>query len=129
MCTITHILGACKVSLQQWIFHNIIECLKIFILNIKQEVFISPKSSVIFVKKGAKVIPQKTSPVTILHHESYWIVIPNLKSNNCFPIYNTFFQLRPDITRLCNTFRKVIFIYARVKKTWNHDTVLRSTST
>ena len=51
VCTTAHILGACKVSLQQGrytlrhdiVLCKIIECLKSFILNIKQSVPISPK--------------------------------------------------------------------------------------
>ena len=57
VCTTAHILGACKVSLQQGrytfrhdtVLHKIIESLKSFILNIKQTVPISPKSSIKFV--------------------------------------------------------------------------------
>ena len=61
--TTAHILGACKVLLEQGrytfrhdtVLHKIIqkfESFKSFILNIKQTVPISPKSSIKFVKKG-----------------------------------------------------------------------------
>ena len=82
VCTITHILGACKISLQQGrytcrhdtVLHKIIESLKSFILNIKQTVPISPKSFIKFVKKGTKVPRKRTPPVGILHQTSDWVV-------------------------------------------------------
>ena len=62
VCTTVHILEACKVSLQQGrytirhgtVLQKIIESLKTFILNIKQAVPISPKSSIKFVKRQPK---------------------------------------------------------------------------
>ena len=70
MCTTAHILGACKVSLQQGrytfrydtVLHKITESLKSFILNIKQAVPISSKSSINLKKRepmyGAKELLQ-----------------------------------------------------------------------
>ena len=54
VCTTAHILGACKVSLQQGrytfrddtVLREVIEVLKTLILNIKDTVPISPKSSI-----------------------------------------------------------------------------------
>ena len=59
VCTTAHILGACKVSLQQGrytfrhdtVLSEVTEVLKTFILNIKGTVPISPKSSIKFVRK------------------------------------------------------------------------------
>ena len=47
--------------------------LKTFISNIKEAVPISAKSSIMFVKKGAKVPRKRTPPVRILHHASGWV--------------------------------------------------------
>ena len=63
VCTTAHILGACKVALQQGRYtlrhdtalHQVIEALQTFISNIKEAVPISAKLSITFVKKGAKV--------------------------------------------------------------------------
>ena len=85
VCTTSHILGACKVSLQQGrykfrqdtVLHEVIEVLKTFVLNIKDTVPISPKLSIKFVRKGTKV-PRKRTPVGILHHASDWILFADL---------------------------------------------------
>ena len=73
--TTAHILGACKVSLEQgrYKFRNntvlgkAIEAIKTFILNIKEVVRIFNKSSM-FVKKGVKLLCKRTPSVGILHH-------------------------------------------------------------
>ena len=78
VCTTAHILGACKVALQQrrytfrhdTVLHQVIEALQTFISNIKEAVSISAKSSIMFVKKGAKVPRKRTPPVGILHYAS-----------------------------------------------------------
>ena len=114
VCTIAQILEACKVFLQQGkhtsrhdtVLYSIIESLKSFILIIKQAVPISPKSSIKFVKKGAK----RTPPNGIFHHVSDWVFLANLDSNYCFPIYIAFTQLRPFITIFSNVLRKAILI-------------------
>ena len=67
------ILGASKVSLQRGrytfryntVLHEIIEVVKTFILSIKDTVPISAKSSIKFVKKGAKVPCKSTPPVGV----------------------------------------------------------------
>ena len=73
VCSMAHILRACKVALQQGrytlrhdtVLHQVIEALQTFISNIKEAVPISAKSSIMFVKKGAKVPCKKTPPVSI----------------------------------------------------------------
>ena len=86
MCTMAHILGACKVLLQRGrytfrhdtVFRKIIESLKSFILNIKQAVRISPNSSIKFVKKGTKVPHKRTPSGDILHQASEWVLLAEL---------------------------------------------------
>ena len=115
--TTAHILGACKVSLQQGrytfrhdtVLHKIIESLKSFILNIKQALPISPKTSIKFVNKGAKELHKTTPPVGILHQTSDWVPLADLRSNYCFLIHIAFTQLRSDII-ISNALRKVILI-------------------
>ena len=116
VCTTVHILGACKVSLQQgrYTFRNntvlreVIEVLKTFILNIKDTVPISSKSSIMFVRKGTKVPSKRTPPVVIFHHACNWILLADLNKTYCFPVHSAFTQLRPDITIF--SLRKVILI-------------------
>ena len=113
-----HILGAYKVSLLQGrytfrhdtVLRQVIAALKTFISNIKETVPISAKTSIKFVKKGAKVPRKSSPPVGILHHASDWVLIADLNSNYCFPVHIAFTQLRPDITIFSNNLRKVIHI-------------------
>ena len=113
VCTTAHILGACKVSLQQGrytfrhdtVLRGVIEVLKTFILNIKDTVPISPKSSIKFVRKGTKVPCKMTPPVGILHHTSDWILLADLNKTYCFPVHIAFTQLRPDIAIFSNNLR------------------------
>ena len=104
VCTTAHILGACKVALQQGrytfrhdtVLHQVIEALQIFISNIKEAVPISAKSSIMFVKKGAKVPHKRTPPVGILRYASDLVLLADLNSNYCFPVHIAFTQLRPE---------------------------------
>ena len=89
-----HIFGAYKVSLLQGrytlrhdtVLRQVIEAIKTFISNIKEAEPIYSKSSIKFMKKGAKV-PCKRSPlVGILHHASDWVLLADLNSNYYFPV-------------------------------------------
>ena len=118
VCTTAHILGACKVALQEGrytfrhdiVLREVIEALQTFISNIKEAVPISNKSSTMFVKKGTKVLRKRTPPVGILHYPSGWVLLADLNSNYCFPVHFVFTQLRPDITIFSNSLRKVVLI-------------------
>ena len=111
ICATARILGACKVSLQEGrytfrhdtVLCEVIEVLKTFILNIKDTVPISPKSSIKFVRKDTKVPHKRTPPVVILHHASGWILLADLKKTYCFPVHIAFTQLRPDIAIFSNS--------------------------
>ena len=118
VCTTAHILGSCKVSLQQRrytfrhnsVLHEVIEVLKNFNLYIKDTVSISAIRSTKFVRKGVKVLCNRTPPVGILHHASDGILLADLNKNYCFPVHIAFTQVRPDITIFSNSLRKVILI-------------------
>ena len=113
VCTTSHILGACKVSLLQGrytcrhdtVWRHVIAALKTFISNIIE--------TVKFVKKGAKVPYIRSPQVRILHHASDWVLIADLNSNYCSPVHIDFTQLRPDITIFSSNLRKVILIEPR----------------
>ena len=91
------------------VLREVIEVLKTFILNIRDTVHISPKSSIKFVRKGTKVPHKRTPPVGILHHASDWILLADL-NKTCVPVHIAFTQLRPDITIFSNSLREVILI-------------------
>ena len=76
----------------------------------KEAVPISAKSSIKFVKKGAKVPCKRSPPVGILHHASDWVLLVDLNSIYCFPVLIAFTQVRPDITIFSDNLRKVILI-------------------
>ena len=92
------------------VLHQVIEALQTFISNIKEAVPISAESSIMFVKKGAKVPRKRIPPVGILHYASDWVLLADLNSNYCFPVHIAFTQLRPDIAIFSNSLRKVILI-------------------
>ena len=89
VCTTAHVLGACKVSLLQGrytfrhdtVLHQVIAALETFISNIKEAVPIPAKTSIKFMKKGAKVPRKRSPPNGILHHASDWVLIADLNSN------------------------------------------------
>ena len=118
VCTTAHILGSCKVSLQQRrytfrhnsVLHEVIEVLKNFNLYIKDTVAISAIRSTKFVRKGVKVLCNRTPPVGILHHASDRILLADLNKNYCFPVHIALTQVRPDFTIFSNSLRKVILI-------------------
>ena len=118
VCTAAYILWAYKVSLQQkrytfshdTVLRKVTEALKTFILSLKEAVPISANSSIKFVKKWAKMRRKRAPPVSILHHASDWVLLPDLNSICCFPDHIAFNQLRPDITIFSNSLRKVILI-------------------
>ena len=118
VCTTAYTLETCKVSLQQGRYtfrHNtalreVIEVLQTCILNIKDTVPISPKSSIKFARKRTKVPHKRTPPVSVLHNAHYWVLLADLNKTYCFPVHIAFTQRRPDITIFANSLRKVILI-------------------
>ena len=78
--------------------------------NIKEAGLVSAKSSIPFVKKGAKVTGKRTPLVGILHQASDWVLLADLNSNYCLPDHIAITLLRPDITIFSNSLRKVILI-------------------
>ena len=60
-------------------------------------------------RKGTKLPRKRTPSVDILHHASDCILLADLKTY-CFPAHIVFTQLRPHITIVSNSLRKVIVI-------------------
>ena len=118
VCTTAHILGACKVALQQGrytfrhdtVLHRVIEALQTFISNIKEAVPISAKSSIMFVKKGEKCLAKGLVQLAFYTMRQTGVFLVDLNSNYCFPVHIAITQLRPDITIFSNSLRKVMLI-------------------
>ena len=124
-CTTAHILGACKVSLNQGRFtfrHNAVlsklfDYLKDFISNKKPLSLYEARNNFkkfplgyYFVTSGAKS-PRKKRPYQgILHHSSDWKIISDLSDNYCFPVHIALTELRPDIVIYSNRIKRVVLI-------------------
>ena len=112
--TTGHISGACKISLQEGrytfrqdtVLRGDIEVLKSFIVNLKEIVPISAKSSIRFVRKVAKVTRKRTPPVGILHHASQWILLADLNKNCCFPVHIAFTETKTWHYNFLKQFKK-----------------------
>ena len=69
VCTTAHILGACKISLQQGrytfrhdtVLHQVVKALQTLISNIKEAVPISAKYAIMFVKEREKPLHKDSS--------------------------------------------------------------------
>ena len=117
--TTGHILGACKVSLEQgrYKFRNntvlgkVIEAIKTFILNIKEVVRIFNKSSM-FVKKRSKIALQKDSIIRYFTSciRLFFLVLFLFFLILACQFSIAFNKLRPYITIFLKSLRKVILI-------------------
>ena len=117
ICTIAHILGACKFSLDQGRFtfrhDNVLNCLvsfiRTFIKNIKPS---TPKKSnaIHFIKAGDNPPKYRQNPTGILHLASDWVVISDLNENYVFPIQIALTELRPDVVIFSKSLRRVILV-------------------
>ena len=104
VCTIPHILGACKISLQQGRFtfrhdsvlqHQVL-VLKSFLKNLP--INTTKKCNAIkFAKFGTKCSKTKIAAKGILHLASDWILLADVKSDYLFPFQLALTELRPDI--------------------------------
>ena len=118
ICTLPHILGACKVALKQGrytfrhdaVLSKIVSYLTDFIGKVKPtpmtETFIK------FVKKGtAKRKPKKRKPPTgLLHFASDWCILVDNNKEYSFPFHIALTELRPDIVLYSNKTKRVIII-------------------
>ena len=116
ICTIPHILGACKFSLGQGRFTfrhdsvltSLVSILKSFLKDLK------PANSkkvnkVHFIKAGEK--PKlKQTPTGILHLASDWVLLSDLSGNLVFPCQIALTELRPDIVLYSKSSKRVVIL-------------------
>ena len=117
ICTTTHVLGACKVSLTQGRFtfrHDsaLSELASILLSFIKALPLIPPKrlTKLAFVKAGKSVSKSKVKPTGILHLASDWVIVSDLKNSYIFPGHIALTSLRPDIVIFSNSLKRVMLI-------------------
>ena len=115
VCTTSHILGACKIALNQGRYtyrHDAV--LEILVSELKS--FLSspaeskpPSKFIKFVKQGT--IPKKTRkvPFGILHEASDWVLLTDL-DNLVIPPFIAVSSLRPDIFLFFVSTKRVVII-------------------
>ena len=116
VCTVAHILGACKVSLQQGrytfrhdsVLSKLVESIKEFLKGAKP--IPSKNHTVKFVKAGTRSKNSYSKHHGILHLAGDWHVLCDLSSDYLFPVHIATTALRPDIVIFSNKIKRVILI-------------------
>ena len=117
VCTIPHILGACKISLQQGRFtfrhdsvlQHLVLVLKSFLKNLP--INTTKKCNTIkFVKSGTKCSKTKSSSKGILHLASDWILLADVKGDYLFPFQLALTELRPDILLFSKSSKRAVLL-------------------
>ena len=115
--TIAHILGACKIALDQGRFtyrHDSV--LEVFIRSVKDFLLTykpapCQRSEIKFVPEGYKKSSKvKKSSIGILHYASDWQVLSDLGTTLVVPPYLAVTRLRPDILIISKSTRSVIVL-------------------
>ena len=117
VCTIPHILGACKISLQQGRFtfrhdsvlQHLVLVLKSFLKNLP--INTTKKCNTIkFVKSGTKCSKTKSSSKGILHLASDWILLADVKGDYLFPFQLALTELCPDILLFSKSSKRAVLV-------------------
>ena len=118
LCTIPHILGACKFSLDQGRFTfrhdnvlaSIVSILQTFLKDLKPAVVNKKVNRVHFIKAGQKPPKINRNPTGILHLASDWVILSDLSKKFVFPCQIALTDLRPDIVLYSKTSKRVILL-------------------
>ena len=117
VCTSSHVLGACQISLSQGRFtfrHNsvlnsLVDALNIFIKELPK-LPVKCINKVSFVKAGVCKTRTKSKPTGILHLSNDWKVVADLSDGYMFPGHIAVSALRPAIVIYSNTLKRVIIV-------------------
>ena len=115
-CTLAHILGACKISLQQGHFtyrhdsvlSKLIDSLKAFMNSIPNKG--TQNKKICFVKSGTPPPKRSTNKSGILYSTNDWKVVTDCNKQYVFPIQIALTALCPDILIYSPSLRHVIII-------------------
>ena len=120
VCTISHILGACKISLQQGRFtfrhdsvlQHLVLVLKSFLKNLpinatKKWNTIKFVCDKVF---GTKCSKTKISSKGILHLASDWILLADVKGDYLFPFQLALTELHPDILLFSKSSKRAVLL-------------------
>ena len=117
VCTAAHILGACKVALNQgrYTFRHdaVLEVLVTAIEHFLRSYFVAeePKPKIKFVKAGAKIKKTKRKPnIGVLHSAPDWKILSDLGTKMIFPPFIAVTQLRPDLLIISESKKLVVII-------------------
>ena len=115
--TIPHILGACKISLQQGRFtfrhdsvlKHLVLVLKSFFKDLPNNT--TKKCNIIkFVKSVTKFSNTNTVSKGILHLASDWILLDDVKDDYLFPFQLGLTELHPDIPLFSKSSKRAVFL-------------------
>ena len=117
VCTTSHVLGACQISLSQGRFtfrHDsvlkcLVDALNTFIKELPK-LPVKRVNKVSFVKAGSCKTRTKSKPTGILHLSNDWKMVADLSDSYMFPCHIAVSALRPDIVIYSNTSKRVIIV-------------------
>ena len=118
VCTTAHILGACKIALNQGRFtyrhdtvlNELVSSLNTFLETYEPQLTPIP-FKIDFVKAGAKPRSKKRSPsIGLLHYSNDWKLLADSNSTLVIPAFITISTLRPDIVLYSMKTKTVVII-------------------
>ena len=117
LCTIPHILGACKYSLDQGRFtfrhdnvlSSLVSVIEAFIKNLKPAK-LKKRNAIHFIKAGRKHPKTRSKPTGILHLSSDWELISDLDQSYVFPFQIALTELRPDVVIFSKSLKRCILV-------------------
>ena len=117
VCTILHILGASKISLQQdrfpfrhdSVLHHLVLVLKSFLKDLPNN--ITKKCNTIkFVKSGEQFSKTSNFSKGVLHLVSHWILLADLKGDYSFPFQLAPTELRTDVLLFSESSKRAVLL-------------------
>ena len=117
VCTIPHILGAHKISLQQGRFtfrhdsvlQHLVLVLKYFLKDLRNNTT-KKYNTIKFVKSGSKFSKPNNVSKGILHLTSDWILLADVKGDYLFPFQLALTELCPDIVLFSKSTKRAVLL-------------------
>ena len=117
ICTIPHILGACKFSLNQGRFtfrhDSVLKFLVSSLFSCINQVRPAKSkkiNNINFIKAGEEPPTKKDQTSGILHLATDWLLLSDLGNNYIFPPQIAITQLRPDVVIFSKSLKRVVLV-------------------
>ena len=117
VCTIPHILGACKISLQLGRFtfrhDSVLQHLVLVLKSVLKNLPVNTTkkcNTIKFVKSGTKCSKTKIASKGILHLASDWILLADVKGDYLFPFQLALTELHPDILLFSKSSKRAVLL-------------------